>query len=77
MRDLLEPPESRPKAFYRGYDVFDQVKLGFVSDVAEADGQVFTPYDTSVRGNANTGHIYGTTLSDDDKRAIVEYLKTF
>jgi hypothetical protein len=45
--------------------------------VAEADGQVFTPYDTSVRGNANTGHIYGTTLSDDDKRAIVEYLKTF
>jgi len=77
MRDLLEPPESRPKAFYRGYDVFDQVKLGFVSDVAEADGQVFTRYDTSVRGNANTGHIYGTTLSDDDKRAIVEYLKTF
>jgi len=77
MRDLLEPPDSRPKAFYRGYDVFDQVKLGFVSDVAEADGQVFTRYDTSVRGNANTGHIYGTTLSDDDKRAIVEYLKTF
>ncbi len=77
MRDLLEPPESRPKAFYRGYDVFDQVKLGFVSDVAEADGQVFTRYDTSVQGNANTGHIYGTTLSDDDKRAIVEYLKTF
>ena len=77
LRDLLEPPESRPKAFYRGYDVYDQVKLGFVSGVPEADGQVFTRYDTSVPGNANTGHVYGTTLSVDDKRAIVEYLKTF
>jgi hypothetical protein len=77
LRDLLEPPESRPKAFYRGYDVYDQVRLGFVSDVPEADGQVFTHYDTSVSGNANTGHVYGTTLSDHDKRAIVEYLKTF
>ena len=77
MRDLLETPESRPNAFYRGYDVYDQVKLGFVSDVAEAEGQVFFRYDTSVPGNANTGHVYGTTLADDDKRAIVEYLKTF
>jgi hypothetical protein len=77
LRDLLEPPESRPKAFFRGYDVYDQVRLGFVSDVPEADGQVFTHYDTSVSGNANTGHVYGTTLSDHDKRAIVEYLKTF
>jgi hypothetical protein len=30
-----------------------------------------------VPGNANGGHVYGTTLPDDDKRAIVEYLKTF
>jgi processive rubber oxygenase RoxA-like protein len=77
LRDLLDAPESRPKAFYRGYDVYDQVKLGFVSDVPAADGQVYTRYDTTVPGNANSGHVYGTTLSDDDKRAIVEYLKTF
>ncbi len=77
MRDLLDPPELRPKLFYRGYDVYDQGRLGFVSNVPAADGQVFTRYDTSVPGNANSGHLYGTTLSDDDKRAIVEYLKTF
>jgi hypothetical protein len=77
IRDLLEAPELRPNVFYRGYDVYDQVKLGFLSDVAAADGQVFSRYDTAVPGNANTGHVYGTTLSADDKRAVVEYLKTF
>jgi mono/diheme cytochrome c family protein len=34
-------------------------------------------YDTSERGNGNGGHRYGTTLGDDLKLALVEYLKTF
>ena len=34
VRDLLEPAENRPKIFYRGYDVIDQRRLGFVSDLA-------------------------------------------
>jgi hypothetical protein len=38
VRDLLEPAENRPKIFYRGYDVIDQQRLGFVSDVAEEGG---------------------------------------
>ena len=33
LRALLDPPEVRPKVFYRGYDVFDQKNVGFVSDV--------------------------------------------
>lgn len=77
LRELLDAPEARPASFYRGYDLFDQTKVGFVSNVPSADGQVFTPYDTTIPGNSNGGHLYGTTLSDDDKRAIVEYLKTF
>lgn len=32
--DLLNPTGDRPRVFYRGYDVFDQTKVGFVSDVA-------------------------------------------
>ena len=77
LRDLLEPAENRPRMFYRGYDVYDQVNGGFVSDVAQADGRTFFLYDTTVPGNGNGGHDYGTTLPDEDKRAIVEYLKTF
>jgi hypothetical protein len=75
LRDILEPPERRPRVFYRGYDVFDQVSVGFVSDGPEAQG--YSRYDTSLPGNGNSGHVYGTTLPDEDKRAIVEYLKTF
>jgi hypothetical protein len=77
LRDLLEPPADRPKAFYRGYDVFDQARVGFVSDVPREGNQVFTLYDTAVPGNGNGGHVYGTTLTPDEKQAIVEYLKTF
>jgi hypothetical protein len=77
LRDLLEPPERRPMVFYRGYDVFDQAGVGFVSNVPEEGGRPFFRYDTAVPGNSNGGHVYGTTFSDAEKRAIVEYMKSF
>lgn len=77
IRDLLEAPDLRPKVFYRGYDVFDQAGVGFVSTVPSADGRTFFQYDTTVPGNGNGGHIYGTALPAADKHALVEYLKTF
>jgi hypothetical protein len=77
LRDLLEPPDKRPAVFYRGNDVFDRVKVGFVSDVPRANGQDFFRYDTATPGNGNTGHEYGTSLPEVDKLSIVEYLKRF
>jgi mono/diheme cytochrome c family protein len=102
LRDLLNPASQRPRIFYRGYDVFDQEKLGFVSEEAKftADGLSIaepddphhyfkfeteekpggsTPRDRN-EGNSHAGHegkAYGTELSDAEKNAIVEYLKTF
>jgi hypothetical protein len=72
---LLMPPEARPKKFLRGYDVYDPIKVGFISDGAEAQ-RVGFEYDTSLPGNSNQGHTYGTQLSLDDKRALIEFLKT-
>ena len=46
LRDLLEPSENRPRVFYRGYDVIDRRKLGFVSDVPAEKGQSFFRYET-------------------------------
>jgi len=75
LRDLLEPPEGRPKEFFRGYDVFDQTKVGFVSDVAEERGVKFFRHDTQLPGNSNAGHTYGVTLSPEEKDALVEFMK--
>jgi len=74
MWDLLQPVSARPKVFYRGYNVYDPKKLGYISDGPEAEK--FFRYDTSVPGNDNAGHEYGTALSDADKWALIEYLKT-
>jgi mono/diheme cytochrome c family protein len=75
--DLLEQPEKRPPVFYRGYDVYDQNRVGFIANVPEEGGRQFFRYDTAVPGNSNAGHLYGTTLPDPDKLAVIEYLKTF
>jgi hypothetical protein len=77
LRALLDDPQDRPKRFYRGYDVFDQKGVGFVSEGCDGmDGRAFV-YDTTRPGNGNGGHRYGTDLTPADKDAIVEYLKTF
>jgi mono/diheme cytochrome c family protein len=75
LRDLLEKPENRPPGFYRGYDVFDPQKVGFVSNVAQENGKQYFKYDTSLPGNSNQGHVYGTNLSSEEKDALVEYMK--
>ena len=80
LRDLLEPASKRPQVFYRGYDVYDQQNVGFVSNVPEESGRAFFKYDTRAVGNSNTGHegrAYGTDLPAEEKAALIEYLKTF
>ncbi len=80
LRALLEPAGKRPSVFYRGNDVYDPKNVGFVSDVAEAQGRKFFRYDTSVPGNGNAGHegpAFGTELPESEKAALLEYLKTF
>jgi hypothetical protein len=37
VRALLEPPECRPRSFYRGYDLLDEKHLGFVALRCDAD----------------------------------------
>ena len=63
LTDLLEPVEKRPTTFWRGYDVYDPVKVGFVSH-GPAAKKAGTPLDISQPGNSNAGHTYGTALSE-------------
>ncbi len=83
---LLGPPEDRPKKFYLGNREYDPDRLGYKTTPL-ANGFEF---DTSIRGNWNKGHefrkeydkdkpvtgLIGPALSPEDRRAIIEYLKT-
>jgi mono/diheme cytochrome c family protein len=75
LRDLLNAPDARPSTFYRGYDVYDYVNVGFVSSGSEAARSGFL-YRTDVRGNNNAGHLYGTLLSPAEKQDLLEFLKS-
>jgi mono/diheme cytochrome c family protein len=80
LRALLEPASRRPAVFYRGNDLYDPASVGFVSDVAAEGERRYFRFETSREGNSNKGHegpAYGTQLPDEDKRALLEYLKTF
>ena len=75
LRALLMPEADRPKLFYRGYDVIDPVNVGFVTDGPEA-AKVGFRVDTSIPGNGNGGHRYGTGLTAAQKDDLLEFLKT-
>jgi len=72
---MRTPPAERTKRFFVGTRHYDPVDVGFRS--VEAEGEVgYFAFDTSVKGNANTGHPFGTDLSAEEKRHLIEYLKT-
>jgi mono/diheme cytochrome c family protein len=70
--EILQPAASRSKIFQRGCDTYDRTNLGFL-----CTEQGTFRYDTSIPGNGNGGHEYGTALIDSEKQALLEYLKTF
>ncbi|MCH9648768.1 MAG: hypothetical protein K0U98_11055 [Deltaproteobacteria bacterium] len=70
--DLLQPVSARPQKFAVGREL-DAKKVGIDVDRQGAGAWVF---DVTQKGNANTGHTYGSKLVDADKWALVEYMKT-
>jgi mono/diheme cytochrome c family protein len=75
LRDMLEPPAARPQVFYRGYDVYDQQRVGFVTSGEDAE-RIGTKHDTTLKGGSNAGHDFGTQLAAEEKELLLEYLKT-
>jgi hypothetical protein len=73
--DLLLPPEQRPKRFGLGAREYDPVRLGFAVDTACQQQDCVV--DTTRTGDGNGGHLFGTDLSEPDRMALLEYLKTY
>jgi len=76
--ELLLPADQRSSSFYIGSWEFDPVKVGYVDE--ERLGSFY--FDTSLKGNSNAGHEYGTgeygtvPFSEDELWELVEYMKT-
>ena len=75
---LLLPTKDRDQHFHLGSWEFDPKNVGYVLGVEDNDFM----FDTSLPGNSNAGHEYGTgaygepALTEQQRWALVEYLKT-
>ena len=67
--ELLGPPAARAPTFRRGSRFFDEARVGYADE-----GHYVL--DTRTPGNAATGHDYGTALSPEARRDLIEYLKS-
>jgi hypothetical protein len=72
--DLLLPPAQRPKTFPLGARQYDPVKVGLADAACDQPDCVV---DTARVGDGNGGHAYGTDLGEADRKALLEYLKTY
>jgi RoxA-like, cytochrome c-like len=73
--EMLLPPGQRSKIFSLGTREFDPKNVGY--ETAQSADNSFR-FDTSLPGNSNAGHDYGNdNLTDADRWALVEYMKTF
>jgi hypothetical protein len=76
LAELLKPSAQRTSKFSLGvkYDI-DNIGLAATQD-ASSPTRTVTGCDDLNSGNSKCGHEFGTTLSDPDKKALLEYLKT-
>ncbi|MEM9762950.1 MAG: di-heme-cytochrome C peroxidase [Pseudomonadota bacterium] len=76
MYHLLLPASERPAQFTYFSREYDPVNMGFRWDQPLDAAPLLATYDATVRGQGNEGHEYGTSMTDDERYALIEYLKT-
>ena len=89
LQDMLRPQDERPKIFCVGSRQFDPVKVGLAAMPGGCGA--YTRFDADGLGNSNLGHsfegteadpkklpngVIGRGLTQDERDALVEYLKT-
>jgi mono/diheme cytochrome c family protein len=80
--------KARPRLFTRSYrtdrDAYDEGKVGWKVQVLDRppDPRTLPPieyrkvYDTTKPGRSNAGHTFGDKLTEQERLAVIEYLKT-
>jgi mono/diheme cytochrome c family protein len=77
LADLLKPARERTAAFKVG-PAYDPRAGGLAVDQPAGSSTLTTTLDCDapLSGNSRCGHEYGVGLPDEDKKALLEYLKT-
>lgn len=85
LADVLKS-STRPKIFTRSFRTdrqdYDAVKVGWKVQDPPRDWETLPAherrkiYDTTQPGRGNQGHTYGDDLTDAERNAVIEYLKT-
>jgi hypothetical protein len=86
VHDVLNS-KARPTIYTRSFrtdqEAYDPVKLGWKVKVLDRGADPKLPvferrkvYDTTLPGRGNGGHTFGDHLSEDERMAVIEYLKT-
>jgi hypothetical protein len=75
LADLLTPPAKRAASFKVG-PAYDIENVGLAKDQSAFDYTYQTTgCDRRDSGDSHCGHEFGTALSAEEKRALLEYLK--
>jgi mono/diheme cytochrome c family protein len=74
--ELLKPAKERRANFMVGSRVFDPKNVGYEADQSPFKNGTFVADPANANGNGNGNHEYGTALTEEQRWAIIEYLKT-
>jgi len=68
---------SRPKYWSRTFDDADinSIDVGWNYMIQNSKFNKNT-YDTTLKGYGNSGHTFGDSLTENERKAVIEYLKT-
>jgi hypothetical protein len=76
--DAVLDARLRPSIFRRSFDPakYDFERLGWPYEPVVSKGRDATVYDTTRKHYRNGGHTFAAGLTDDERRDLLEYLKT-
>ncbi len=74
--ELLKAPDTRTKSFWVGSRDFDPINVGYQVNQGLSEFKVLDGSGKIQLGNSNLGHVYGTSLKESEKWALIEYMKT-
>lgn len=74
--ELMLPAKDRTPSFMVGSRLYDPKNVGYVTDQSPFKNGTFVTDPANSDGNGNQGHEYGTNLTEEERWAIIEYLKT-